>query len=172
MGRGSGSCEGGRGQFPRAQLPEVRHGEMLRWSMTWRCGSKWGERSSWAPPGLANNGPKHQPALYLRDKGQELGGQGHLTSLVPAGHARGEVLEVPGVGLEYSLYFPVPHGPAAGPQLRGIKHKTETSPSSLMPKTKKNPVCLLANLRPCLTRQLGSEHVQACIACACMCPCV
>lgn len=56
-----------------------------------RSGSERAGRSSWATPNWANNGLKHQPALYSRDKGQELGWgwRGLLTSLVPAGHAHG-----------------------------------------------------------------------------------
>lgn len=63
--------------------------------------------------------------------------------------SRTEVLELPGAGLEYSPYSSAPHRPAAGLQLRGIKHKTENLPSSFMPQTKSNLVCLLANPRPC-----------------------
>lgn len=75
------------------------------------------------------------------------------------------------MGLEYSPHSSAPHRPAAGPQLKGIKHKTKNLPSAFMPKTKRNLICLLANPRPRSTWQLGSGHVKACIVCAFMCSC-
>lgn len=100
-----------RRQYPRPQLPEVRHGEMLGWTMSLRSGSEWGGRSSWAPPGLANSGHKHRTALYSWDEGQELGGGEEAPDQPSPSWSCSwtEVLKLPGVGLEYS-----PHSPAAG----------------------------------------------------------
>lgn len=91
-----------RRQVPRAHLPEVRHGEMRGQSVAWRSGSEWGGRSSWAPPGVANDGLKHHSALYSRDKGQELGrGVAAPDQLRPRWSCSWtEVLSLPGVGLE------------------------------------------------------------------------
>lgn len=92
-------------QYSRAQLPEVRHGEMLGWSVSPGSGSEWGQ----APPDLANNGLKHQPALYSGDEGHELGGGEDVPEQPSLSWSRSwtEVLDVPGVGLEYSPPLPL-----------------------------------------------------------------
>jgi hypothetical protein len=90
--------------------------------------------------------------------------------------SRTEVPEFPGMSLEYSPHSLVPHRPAGTlcPLSSGLLNtKNKTLPSSFTPKTKRNLVCLLANLWPCSLQQLGSEHVQACIyVCPCMCSCM